>query len=178
MMKNVFQTAAIVLGLAAVAAARPWTAAEVRASAARKSNVLIQGKIDRALTLDYFLFNDGTGELLLNAANVRQSLAAGDDVVVWGRYVGRSDRYAARPEVDAIELAPAGTAEAQKICDAHSTAAPAPTPPVAPAAASPTATPAVRSIEDRLRALDDLKAKGLVTPAEYDEQRKRILQDL
>lgn len=32
------------------------------------------------------------------------------------------------------------------------------------------------SIEDKLRALDDLKAKGLVTEAEYEERRKAILQ--
>jgi len=81
--------------------------------------------------------------------------------------------------VDAIELAAAGSAGAQKILDAHPTAAPSPSPsPTLPASAAPAATPAPRSVEERLRTLDDLKSKGVITPAEYEEQRKRILQDL
>jgi hypothetical protein len=41
---------------------------------------------------------------------------------------------------------------------------------------SGSAQPSVgQSVEDKLRELDDLKAKGLVTEAEYEERRKAIL---
>ncbi len=34
-----------------------------------------------------------------------------------------------------------------------------------------------QSVEARLRRIDDLKAKGLVSDAEYEEQRRRILSE-
>jgi len=40
------------------------------------------------------------------------------------------------------------------------------------------APPAAGTTEDRLRALDDLRAKGLVTDAEYEERRKAIIEGL
>lgn len=38
--------------------------------------------------------------------------------------------------------------------------------------------PAARSVEQRLRELSDLRGKGLITQAEYDEQRQAILRSL
>lgn len=51
-------------------------------------------------------------------------------------------------------------------------AAPAPAPAAAPSTPPTTAAP---SVEDRLRTLDQLKAKGLLTPKEYAAKRKQIL---
>lgn len=44
----------------------------------------------------------------------------------------------------------------------------------APSAAPPGAAPSV-TVEDRLRTLDQLKAKGLLTPKEYAQKRKQII---
>lgn len=38
--------------------------------------------------------------------------------------------------------------------------------------------PAAPSVEDRLRSLADLQNRGLITEAEYDDRRRRILDDL
>lgn len=43
---------------------------------------------------------------------------------------------------------------------------------------SPLQDPSADSLDDRLRRLDDLKAQGLVTDAEYDTQRQRLLDSL
>lgn len=56
---------------------------------------------------------------------------------------------------------------------------PAYAPPINLGASSPPGAPATAewgSAEDRLRALDDLKAKGLVTEEEYQARRKAILE--
>ena len=47
-----------------------------------------------------------------------------------------------------------------------------------PAAAPPVAPVQTAPIEDRLRALDQLKAKGLITPKEYSAKRQHILDSL
>jgi len=46
-----------------------------------------------------------------------------------------------------------------------------------PAPAAPAAQPAA-SVEERLRALDELKGKGLITDEEYRAQRQRILNGI
>jgi hypothetical protein len=52
--------------------------------------------------------------------------------------------------------------------------------PASTARAVPPAIPPLSqaSVKSRLQALDDLKAKGLVTDVEYDQQRASILQDI
>lgn len=45
----------------------------------------------------------------------------------------------------------------------------------APAA---TVTPGVQNVEDRLRQLESLRTKGLVTEGEYQERRTKILSDV
>ena len=42
----------------------------------------------------------------------------------------------------------------------------------------PPAAPTGPAVQDRLKALDDLRAQGLVNDAEYDVKRKQILEDL
>jgi curli biogenesis system outer membrane secretion channel CsgG len=55
----------------------------------------------------------------------------------------------------------------------------APPAPAAPAqAAPPAATAAKPSVEERLKRLDELKAKGLVNDQEYKQKREEILKDL
>ncbi len=51
-------------------------------------------------------------------------------------------------------------------------------PPALAAPVSPPAASGPAALEGRLRALDDLKAKGLVTPKEYAAKRKQILDSL
>lgn len=151
----------------------------VMETARRKDKVLIAGKIKRARTLDIFLFGDDTGELLINAAHVKTSMAVGDDLVVWGRFWGRSDNQPDLREIEVIDAAPAGSREAALLISAHAAAPPPPPEPaiVPPNPSSPAAAPA-RSTESRLQELEQLKAKGLITDSEYQEQRKRILGDL
>jgi len=43
---------------------------------------------------------------------------------------------------------------------------------------SPDAPPFPKSTEQRLADLEGLKQKGLITPEEYEQQRKRILDEL
>ena len=42
----------------------------------------------------------------------------------------------------------------------------------------PPAAPTGPAVQDSLKALDDLRAQGLVNDAEYDVKRKQILEDL
>jgi hypothetical protein len=49
---------------------------------------------------------------------------------------------------------------------------------IAPAAAPPAAAKPARSIEERLRILGDLKAKGLITEEEFRAKRESILREL
>lgn len=153
-------------------------------SAKRKEKVLVAGKIKRARTLDIFVLADETGEVLINAANIRMPIAVGNDLVVWGRFWGRSDQQPDYREIEVIDAAQAGTAQAAALIDAHSRSEPRPAPaPVAPVSTEPVgaannaSTPS-RTTESRLRELDDLKSKGLVNDAEYQDQRKRILSGL
>ncbi len=43
---------------------------------------------------------------------------------------------------------------------------------------TPTAVPAVKSTQERLQQLDDLKKQGLINKKEYDQKRQEILKDL
>ncbi|MBV9079995.1 MAG: SHOCT domain-containing protein [Elusimicrobia bacterium] len=152
---------------------------DVLSTVRRKEKVLVSGTIARALTLDLFVLNDGTAEVLLNTANLPVSLAAGSKVVAWGRFQGRSDKQPKfAGEIEGIEVALADSGAAADLIKAHGRPAPSPVPAFSdakPAAGTPVPG---RSVETRLRDLDELKAKGLVTDEEYKEQRRRILNDL
>ncbi len=54
----------------------------------------------------------------------------------------------------------------------------APLPPAPGQAAPPAAASAKPSLEERLKRLDDLKSKGLLTDQEYKQKRQEILKDL
>jgi len=45
-------------------------------------------------------------------------------------------------------------------------------------ASATSADPVVASIEDRLRRLDELRAKGLLSDQEFDTRRQKILDEL
>lgn len=89
-------------------------------------------------------------------------------------YHGGAPAPAALPAAPAVPAAPAAVQPPVQ-------ASPAPMPPasVAPAQAAPPAAPAAKpSAEDRLKRLDDLKAKGLLNDQEYKQKREEILKDL
>lgn len=161
--------AAFLVSSVVLAGARPWSADEVSAQARRKSKVLVEGRISRAIDFDTFVLTDPSGDMLLDAKGVRHDLGTGDAVLVWGRYLGRSDRRPAMAEIQAIDIVASGTPEAAALLAARAAEPPAP-PAAAPAAGS--------SIETRLKALDDLKAREIVTDDEYRQQRQRILDEL
>jgi hypothetical protein len=81
------------------------------------------------------------------------------------------------PAPAALPAAPAAPA----VVLPPATASPAPMPPasLAPTPASPPAATAAKpSVEDRLKRLDDLKAKGLLNEQEFKQKREEILKDL
>lgn len=168
---------ALILALAAPAAALDADSiGRVTASARRREKVLVEVTLKRALTLDRFLATDGTGEVFLDATGLRHDLKVGDRVVVWGRYMGRSDHDANVSELEALSLAPSGSEEAGKLLLAHGRPAPSPSPSVAPSVwPSPSPRP---SIESRLREVDDLTEKGLITTEERRRIREKILSEL
>jgi putative oligomerization/nucleic acid binding protein len=51
-------------------------------------------------------------------------------------------------------------------------------PPPPPQASPPAATSSKPSAEERLRRLDDLKSKGILSEQEYKQKREEILKDL
>jgi hypothetical protein len=71
--------------------------------------------------------------------------------------------------------APAGAVAIAPAATAFSVDTPAPTTP-APGASS--TTPPSQTPEQRLRVLEDLHQKGLITDAEYQDRRKRVLDGI
>lgn len=77
--------------------------------------------------------------------------------------------------------APAALPAAPAVVQPSAPGSPTPMPPASLAptqAAPPAATAAKPSVEDRLKRLDELKAKGLLNDQEYKQKREEILKDL
>jgi hypothetical protein len=105
-------------------------------------------------------------------------LKIGDEVVAYGRYIGRSPIYVKHPELDVIELASA-TDDAGPALVAKRGVEPGTYPDLPPPNASPGHPAAAeRTVEHRLEELNSLKSKGLITDDEYKQQRDRILGSL
>src|SRR4051794_31314274 len=66
------------------------TISEVNTQSHYKERLVFSGIVDKAINLDYFVLSDGTAELVLAMQNVRHRLKVGDEVTVYGRFVGRS----------------------------------------------------------------------------------------
>lgn len=71
--------------------------------------------------------------------------------------------------------APAGAVAVAPAATEFSADAPAP---VAPSPAGSSAAPPAPTPEQRLRALEDLRQKGLITDAEYQDRRKQVLDGI
>jgi hypothetical protein len=121
------------------------------------------------------------------------ALALGANTVVLDQHVVRLPAGRSYVSGDALHCrAPATATPAPTVVPAHALSAPAPAnalpgisavEPTAPApsAAQPAAAPAApaaASVEERLRTLQDLREKGLITQEEYDARRQEILQEI
>ncbi len=188
-MKNrtaLFLLSALMMTAPLAAADRAWTSDEVIHQARKRAKIVVQGHIERAINFDYFIFADDTGKLLLNAASVKQRMAAGDKVAVYGRVLGHATRFdQTLTEIEALEVGTDGSDDAKRILSTRlastesvpAAAVPAPSP-ITAATPLPEMPGAENSIESRLKFLEELKKKSLITDDEYREQRKRILGDL
>lgn len=155
---------------------------DVLHNARRRELVMITGKVKRSFDLDNILLADDKSEIAVSLVEVRQDLRPGDAVAVVGRFDGRVSYRSNYGLLNAIDWAPLDDPQkfdalkAKYGVMASSVSAGAPDSPGTPS--SPTVSPTSTEIERRLRALDELKAKNLITPDEYQEQRKRILNQL
>jgi hypothetical protein len=145
---------------------------DVLRNAKRRDLVLVAGTVKRSFDLDNILLSDDSGEIAVSLVGLRQDLRPGDRVAVAGRFDGRVSFRSNYGLLTAIDWAPQSGARFDQLKNKYGVATSTTSASVAP-------TPAAASdVEPRLRQLDDLKSKNLVTPDEYQEQRKRILNDL
>jgi hypothetical protein len=152
---------------------KPRTIQDVSQNARLRDKVVVQGTIRRRINFDLFIAEDASGPIGLSFEGLRQRLRIGDTIVVAGKFQGRYVLEGRIARLDVISFAAPGTPDAAALIEKFGEA------PAAPQAPETSPSPApVRSIEDRLRRLDELRDKKLVTPEEYAEQRKRILGDL
>lgn len=149
-----------------------WPIKDVLKQANRREKVLIEGRIQRAFDFDTFLVSDSSGEIAVSFVGLKQNVGASDNVVIYGWFDGRATYVAKYGLLYALEWAPAADADALR----KKYTASRPTEPLnTPERAS---SPASLNIESRLKVLEDLKNKGLISTDEYQDQRKRILNDL
>ena len=178
-MKNRFLVLAGLLWLSAGAleAGEVPSIADAIENVRRRQQVVIVGTVKRAINFDQFILTDGSTDVLINAAGVRHRLAAKSRAVIRGRYMGHSDRQPNFREIEVMEVAEAGSPEAERLLARYRKVPAAPTPvPSDSGAAAPAKGP--RTPESRLRDLENLRNNGLITDDEYHSARKRILDDL
>ena len=157
-------------------AARPI--ADILANASRKDTVVVKGKVKRPFNFDTFLLTDGTGEIAVSLVGLQQNVGPGDSIIVAGRYQGKFSYVSRYGLVEATAWAKAVDPRAAELLRAYGvTASPAPSPSASSSPTSPVATP-VPDVETRLKKLENLKNRNLISPEEYREQRRRILNDL
>lgn len=175
-MKIPLRTLLIILLIApTVCFARPIQ--DVLKNAQRREKVLVEGTVKKAFDFDTFLVTDDSGEIAVSFLGVKQHVGTGDAVVAYGLFDGRASYVSRYGLINALDWAPAADPKALDLKTKYDlTPSPSPT----PASSTPATTPnaPTRSVESRLRELDELKGKGLVSPDEYKEQRKRILGEL
>lgn len=149
----------------------PRTVNDISTNARLREKVLVEVTVRRRIDFDLVVGEDASGQIGLSFEGLRHDLKVGDTLVAAGRFRGRYALEGSLARLDVIEFAAPGTPEAARLIEKFgrgpaSSKAPAP------------AAPATRSIEGRLRQLDELRDKGLVTQEEHAEQRKRILDEL
>jgi hypothetical protein len=151
---------------ASVAFADTRSIDDVLHNAKRRETVLIAGTVKRSFDLDTVLLADDGGEIAVSFVGVRQDVRPGDAIAVVGRFDGRLTYRSSYGLLNATQWVSQSDPKFAELRKQYNVAVA--TTPVTPAP----------GVESRLRALDDLKAKNLVTPEEYREQRTRILNQL
>lgn len=146
---------------------------DVLQNAGVREKVFIEGRIKRAFDFDTFLVSDEKSDIAVSFLGVRQDLKVGDVIAVYGRFRGRLSYKSAYGLLETLEWAPQNDPASAALREKYDvTAASTPV-----AAVVPCIFPAP-TIETRLKQLEDLKSKKLISEKEYQEQRKRILNDL
>lgn len=169
----------LTLGVAAITASaepKPRTIDDTLKNTGIRKKVLIQGTVKRSFDFDNVLLTDDTAEIAVGLASVKQNVRDGDKILVYGRFEGRLNYKARYGFINALEWAPVGDPKGDALIAKYGVE-----PSTAPAesdSASSSAPAPQRSVESRLRELEDLKTKKLITDDEYKEQRKRILGQL
>jgi hypothetical protein len=157
---------------------------DVLHTAKRRDLVLVAGTVKRSFDLDNVLLTDEHGEIAVSFVGVRQDVRPGDRIAVAGRFDGRVGYRSNYGLLNAVAWAPLDDPKSDALRDkygvtaASATASPSPTDSSAVVSSSGPVSGPASNVESRLRTLDDLKSKNLVTPDEYQEQRKRILSQL
>ncbi len=143
-----------------------------------RSRILVQGTITKAISFDTMVLDDGTGKMVLDLTQAKNELKVSDTVVVYGKYRGTSTYRAYNAEMLALELAsPTDTETVKKLGEKFAKNHPI-TKEDRAKKKEESAPKVEKSVEGRLEELEKLKSKNLVTPEEYQEQRKRLLNDL
>lgn len=140
-----------------------------------KSMVLARGKVAKALSFDSFVLDDGTAKILLDLSGRNHQIKADDALVIYGRLRTNPSlqKYDAEIKVKEWVLL-SDQSGVNALTERYGSVNPPPaSPQVAPISAAPS-----RDIASRLKDLEKLKEQNLITPDEYQEQRKRILNDL
>ncbi len=164
-MKKFFALTLLVATAASAMDRGLMTAVEIAEKARYKDKLIAKGTVSKAITLDVFMINDGTGNLVIDMTGRRQKLKVGDHVTVYGKYRGISRTHDNTGELQVTEFLQSDTDK--KMLEQH--------PAESDAVES---TQPKRNVQSRLEELEKLRSTNLITPDEYQEQRKRILNDL
>lgn len=166
------------LALASIAAAGPCEVfardiKDVLENSRVRDKVVVEGTIKRAFDFDNFLVADSSSEIAVSFIGVRQDLKAGDPVVVYGKFRGKFSYLSRYGLIEAIEFLKPSDPKAAELRSKDEA------PPMQSSQTPPLPPPApAKNVETRLRELEDLKIKNLISPDEYKDQRKRILDSL
>jgi hypothetical protein len=148
---------------------------------AYRSRVLTCGEIKRGFDFDHFMLADKTQEVAIGMAGLKHDLKTGDKICVYGIFHGPRSYRNRYPLIEVREMISQSKPEAvEKAVAQYGTTkpVPAPTPNKPPENPAPEAPPAPRTIEERLNELTRLKEKGVISPEEFEYNRKRILGEL
>lgn len=173
-MKKTILVFAILFSAVAHAEKAPMPMADVLAGARFKQPVLVRGSIVKQLDFDTYVIQDNSEKLLANFKGVKQRLGVGDTLIVYGMYLGKGISRSAKGDIDVKAYAFVSDEAASKaLIEKYGSETAA-----LRSVSTPLAIDPPKTIESRLRELDELKTKNLVTDQEYKEQRKRILDGI
>ncbi len=152
---------------------------DVLHNAKRRDIVFVAGTVKQSFDLYNVLLVEGRSEIAVSLADVPQDVRPGDKIAVVGWFDGRLSYRSSYGLIIATDWAPQNSPKFVELRNKYGIVFSTPVPSPAPVAVSVAASSAsISTIELRLRELEDLKTKDLVTPDEYKQQRKRILDQL